>query len=241
MRRRTFTIGLILPAILVMLVEVRPIMSQPIGPRGAPLVSFPSFVGPAPAFGHGCAETGWSYYGLPSGPTTALTDYRVGVWNWGWSGSPPKGPVCRKLLSCYGPPVPSYLPAPAMGATDARRFFINPPGFGFGLNAFGYLSPFPRLATPSVSVIPTSTPVAASCCRVDVRLPRADAELWVNKTKTATAGAERTFETPELTDGREFRYEVEARWVRNGVAMTAARSVVVAGGRSVSVDFTQEK
>lgn len=242
MRRRTFAIGLVLPAVLVLLGDVRPIMSQPIGPRGAPLLSTPGFAGPGPAFGHTSATTGWSYYGLPSGPTTALTDYRVGAWNWGWSGSPP-GPVCRKLLSCYGPPVPSYLPAPAMGATDARHFFINPPVYGYGLNALGYRSAYVRLATPSVNVMPTSSPIAStsSCCRVDVRLPQADAELWVNRTKTAATGADRTFETPELADGREFRYEVEARWVRNGVTQTAAKSVQVAGGRTVVVDFTQAK
>lgn len=241
MCRRTSSVGLMLPVVLVLLVTVRPIMSQPIGLRGAPLISPPGFIGPGPAHKHGRANTGWSYYGLPAGPTTALTDYRVGVWNWGWSGSPPAGPVCRKLLSCYGPPVPSYLPAPAMGATDARRFFIAPPGYGFGLNALGYRSSFVRLATPSVNSMPVTSNTASNCCRVDVRLPHADAELWVNRTKTATSGAERTFETPELTDGREFRYEVEAKWVRNGVAMAATKNVVVAGGRSVMVDFTQEK
>lgn len=140
---------------LVLLAAPRPIMAQTIGLRGAPLVSAPGFVGPGPSCKAG-ASTGWSYYGLSNGPTTTLTDYRVGVWNWGWDGYPAVGGrVITKGLSLYGPPVPSYTPVPSVFGSDARRFYMNPPDLGYGLNSLGYRSASPRLKTPSVSVWPT--------------------------------------------------------------------------------------
>lgn len=223
---------------VVLGVGVRPIMAQPIGPRGAPLVSLPGYVGPGPARACVHVETGWSYYGLPNGPTTAITDSRVGVWNWGWRGEPYTG-VGRRVSSRYGPVVASYIPVPALGGCDARSVFMNPPLLGYGLYALGYRSASPRLATPSVSVYPApALSSSANCCRMDVRLPHPDAELWVNQTRTQSSGAHRTFETPELADGKEFRYELVAKWQLNGEPISATRGVVVSGGKSVVVDFT---
>ncbi len=231
------------PVVVVVLVTVGPIMSQPIGPRGAPLVSFPSLVGPAPAFGKAGATTGWSYYGLPNGPTTAVIDARVGRWNWGWEGTPSHLPgVWSRILNCYGPPTATYLPLAAVApACDGRKCFVTPPRFGYGLHAFGYLSVSPRLASPNVSTHPSPATASAACCRVDVRLPQPDAELWVNRAKTTSTGTDRTFESPELADGKEFRYELVARWKRNGAEVSESREVVVTGGKGVLVDFTERR
>ena len=244
MSRLTSRVVLLGLVVLVVRGEMRPIMAQPIGPRGAPLVSPPGFVGPGPNWkGPTGPGAGWSYYGLPNGPTTTFTDYRVGVWNWGWAGYPQKhDSLWTKYLSCYGPPVPSYAPPPGViGGSDARKCYMTPPHFGYGLHALGYRSSFPRLATPSVSVRPSPAPSAPGCCRVDVRLPRPDAELWVNQTKTAATGTERAFESPELGEGKEFRYELVAHWRENGEPRSGSRSVVVTGGTSVVVDFTKEQ
>lgn len=238
MSRAITTAGTFGLTVLMMLVAVRPIMSQPIGPRGAPLLSPPGFVGPGPACGKAGVMTGWSYYGLPNGPTTSVSDYRVGVWNWGWPGVPTRGTeLIAKGLNLYGPPVPSYAPPPAIGGCDARRHLMEPPQFGYGLHAFGYRSAFPRLATPSVNSYPAPS---AGCCRMDVKLPHADAELWVNQTKTAMTGSERAFESPALAEGKEFRYELVAKWTQNGASKSDTRSVVVAGGKVVRVDFTEK-
>jgi uncharacterized protein (TIGR03000 family) len=169
-----------------------------------------------------------------------MVDARVGRWNWGWEGSPSHAPgLWSRVLNCYGPPTATYLPLPAIAPTcDGRKCFVNSPRFGYGLYAFGYLSAVPRLTTPSVSSHPSTAVASTVCCRVDVRLPQPDAELWVNKSKTATTGTDRTFESPELADGKEFRYELVARWKRNGAEVSESREVVVTGGKSVLVDFT---
>lgn len=226
--------------VMVLLVASRPIMSQPIGPRGAPLVSLPGYFGPGTATKCDGMTTGWSYYGLSSGPTTTVTDSRVGLWKWGWDGEPRHPKAWANTFGRYGPLLPTYTPTPLVGGSDARRVFMTPPVYGYGLFALGYGSPFPRLATPNVSVRPIMSPTA-NCCRVDVRMPHPEAELWVNQTKTGTSGAERTFETPDLASGKEFRYELVAKWKQDGTEVTSTRSVTVASGTSVSVDFTERK
>jgi len=153
MDRRSLLIGSILPVVLVLLTDVRPIMAQPIGPRAAPIVSPTGFFGPGPSC-KASVNTGWSYHGLSNGPTSTLTDYRVGVWNWSWAGYPTHDRVATKVLSLYGPPVPSYTPVPSVFGSDARKQYMVPPVFGYGLNGFGYRSASPRLKTPSVSVRP---------------------------------------------------------------------------------------
>lgn len=155
MERQTLTVGSVLTVVLTLLGASRPIMAQPIGPRGAPLISFPGTVGPGPSR-KAPVHTGWSYYGLPNGPTTTLTDYRVGVWNWGWDGYPAHDRIATKVLGLYGPPTPSYTPVPSVFGSDARKHFMDPPFFGYGLNGLGYRSASPRLKTPSVSVQATN-------------------------------------------------------------------------------------
>lgn len=223
------------------------VSAQPLFTPGAGLVSPPGLVGPGP----NCRRdpgpgVGWSYYGVNEGPTTQFTDMRVGIWNWGWGGFPARGgSFWTNGLSLYGPPIPTYAPIPgSFGGSDAHRFYMNPPTLGFGLNALGYRSAFPRLATPSVSVHPSvalPAPTSPQCARLEVRLPCADAEVWVNHAKTNTTGAARSFESPELTDGREYGYEVIARWVENGQPKAESRSVNVTAGQTRLVDFNQPK
>lgn len=236
----------ILPSVaIVMVCSSGPIMSQPIGPRGGPLLSLPGFVGPGPKWHRDSGPgVGWNYYGLPSGPSTSFTDYRVGIWNWGWRGAPASHRLTSSALNLYGPPSPSYTPIPSIvGGGEPHRLFVNPPVIGYGLSGLGYRAASPRLYSTSVSVRPSSavSPPSPGCCRLDVRLPVADAELWINESKTAANGVERQFQSPELSEGKEFRYELVAHWLQSGKQQTAKKSVVVAGGRSVLVDFTTER
>lgn len=218
-------------------------MSQSIGLRGAPVVSWPGFAGPGPSWCQESSRTGWTYYGLPNGPSTATTDYRVGSWNWGWNGYPSKHTTLwEKYLTVYGPPSPSYIPTPgSIGGSDSHHVYMNPPRVGYGLNSFAYRSASPRLSTPSVSVFPSTAQASPGCCRVDVRLPCPDATLWINQSKTSSTGLERTFESSRLTEGKEFRYELRASWNQDGKEVTDSRTIVVARGNSWVVDFTRQK
>jgi uncharacterized protein (TIGR03000 family) len=234
----------LMPILPVVLSVPTHAVAQPLFTPGAGLVSPPGFVGPGPNRGGDCGPgVGWRYFNVPSSPTTEFYDPRVGMWNWGWSGFPPahaKFGIWR--MNRYGPAVPVYTPIPPLGGCDAHKCYMTPPKVGFGLTGFGYLSASPRLATPSVSVHPESAlpgPTAAGCARLEMRLPNSSAEVWVNETKTAATGAERSFESPELAAGKEYRYQVVARWTADGGPKEDRRTVVVRAGHTELVDFTK--
>jgi uncharacterized protein (TIGR03000 family) len=76
-----------------------------------------------------------------------------------------------------------------------------------------------------------------STARVRVRVPE-DAKLWFDGTETHQGGAERVFETPTLQTGKEYRYELKARWTEDGRPVERSKSVYVRAGRESVVDLT---
>ena len=96
-------------------------------------------------------------------------------------------------------------------------------------------------AVPSYGYLPPvtpSAPVAAPdpTAHVTVRVP-ADAEIWFGKTKTTSTGSVREFETPELTPGRHYSYQIRARWNEGGHPVTNTQTVDVTAGSHASVIF----
>jgi uncharacterized protein (TIGR03000 family) len=71
---------------------------------------------------------------------------------------------------------------------------------------------------------------------VTVRVP-AKAEIWFYGTKTNSAGAVRRFQTPPLTPGGRYNYEIQARWSENGHEVTESQQVEVAAGDHLNVTF----
>ncbi len=228
----------IFPALPIALALGTPAFAQKIGTPNAPLVSMPGFFGPAPNWrGYTGPGTAWSYYGVGGGPTIG---YSV------WGNTAARGAFWSNGLSLYGPSTPTYAPVPGtFGGSDAHRFQMEPPIFGFGLYTFGYRAASPRLREPSVSVYASPAvlpaPSSPSCARLEVNLPCENCEVWINGKKTNANGIARSFESPDLADGKEHRYELIARWETNGETKAESRSVLVAPGKSYAVDFTKEK
>jgi uncharacterized protein (TIGR03000 family) len=76
--------------------------------------------------------------------------------------------------------------------------------------------------------------------RVRVMAP-ADAKVWFNDRATEQTGSMREFETPALTPGREFSYDVKAQWRdQNGKEVTQTRHVDVRANANVTVDFNRQ-
>jgi uncharacterized protein (TIGR03000 family) len=67
----------------------------------------------------------------------------------------------------------------------------------------------------------------------------AGAEVWFGPGKTRQAGETREFVSPELAPGREYTYEVKARWVEGGKDVVQTREIAVSGGTCLTVDFTR--
>jgi len=74
--------------------------------------------------------------------------------------------------------------------------------------------------------------------RIEVRVP-ANALVYVEGDRTAQTGPTREFESPKLDPGKDYQYEVRARWTENGRSMEQVRSATVRANQVTVVDFTR--
>jgi uncharacterized protein (TIGR03000 family) len=96
--------------------------------------------------------------------------------------------------------------------------------------------PAPAPAAPAPAPTEKKT-TSLSPARVIVSLP-ADARLIVDGQATATKEkAVRTFLTPELEEGVEYRYVMKAEVVRDGQTLTETQTVLVKAGLEVRAEF----
>ncbi len=83
----------------------------------------------------------------------------------------------------------------------------------------------------------TKTSSLPTPARVIVSLP-AEAKLFVDGQLTRTSDkAVRTFMTPELEEGVEYRYVMKAEIVRNGQTQTETQTVIVKAGTEARAEF----
>jgi len=69
-------------------------------------------------------------------------------------------------------------------------------------------SSYPDSYSPAPAQLDTSV-------HVTVSVP-ADAEIWFQGTKMTATGSVREYQSPPLTPGHRYTYEVRARWNENG-------------------------
>jgi uncharacterized protein (TIGR03000 family) len=84
-------------------------------------------------------------------------------------------------------------------------------------------------------VAPASS--TAATARITVRVPP-DAQIWFENTATRQTGALREFESPALTPGMSYTYDIRAQWRERGREVTQSRHISVQAGGRVMVDFT---
>jgi len=130
----------------------------------------------------------------------------------------------------YGYDLP-FTPAP-----DRYRFPQNwdfwhkpaPPGDG--------CAPPTGPAGAHPQVVPAAHVRKAGPATIEVRVP-AGAEIWVDDDKTRQTGPVRVFRSPPLEEGKEYHYEVRARWSVAGKPVEQTQTVAVQGGGRARVDF----
>jgi uncharacterized protein (TIGR03000 family) len=91
------------------------------------------------------------------------------------------------------------------------------------------------------SYLDTYSPTASqpdTSALVTVSAP-ADAEIWFNDTKTTSTGSVREYQSPPLTPGTRYTYELRARWSQNGHEVTQTQQVEVTAGTHVNVQFPE--
>jgi uncharacterized protein (TIGR03000 family) len=74
---------------------------------------------------------------------------------------------------------------------------------------------------------------------VEVRVPTPATEVFVEGSRTRSAGTTRTFISPNLEPGIRYTYEIRARWIQDGKEVEQTRRVPVRDGDRVEVDFTK--
>jgi uncharacterized protein (TIGR03000 family) len=71
-----------------------------------------------------------------------------------------------------------------------------------------------------------------------VKIP-ADAEVWFGQGKTQQSGAQREFVSPALSPGKDYTYDIKARWMEGGQEVVQTRRVDVTAGAWKVADFTK--
>ena len=102
----------------------------------------------------------------------------------------------------------------------------------------------PSIAAAPPDAAPTDTaetpppPPTDGRARVQVLVP-ADAEVWFNGNPTTRRGEQREFESPVLTPGHDYQYEIRAKWTDGGRVVDQTRAIVVRANALVGVDFSR--
>ena len=69
-------------------------------------------------------------------------------------------------------------------------------------------------------------------------MPSDNAQVLFDGAPTHQLGTDRTFESPPLTPGQTYQYNIESRWTENGQKVDQKRTVTVTAGQTSVVDFT---
>ncbi len=168
------------------------------------------------------------YYGYP------------GYYGYGYS---PYGGYYGGYYGFYGPSYSGYYGDGFYGDFGSRPRFYR---YGYRTFAPAYFDSGPiyyESAPRSIStggyygaLEQSTTAGDANAAHLSVMVP-ADAEIWVEGQKMAQMGESRSFVSPALTPGKEFTYDIRARWMENGKEKSLTKHVKVHAGEQVKVDF----
>jgi uncharacterized protein (TIGR03000 family) len=80
--------------------------------------------------------------------------------------------------------------------------------------------------------------IAPNTVLIALRVP-ANAEISFNGSKTVQTGSLRSFVTPALEPGRDFSYEIRARWMEAGRPVEETRKINFRAGDRMTLNFTR--
>jgi uncharacterized protein (TIGR03000 family) len=94
----------------------------------------------------------------------------------------------------------------------------------------------PAVAYQSYYPPATGSDQPQSIAKVTVNVPP-DAKVWFEDKPMTSTGAVRQFDSPPLTPGTPYTYDIKARWNENGHEVTQEQRVEVTAGAHVNVRF----
>ncbi len=124
---------------------------------------------------------------------------------------------------------------PYGGAVSPYGFGGYPSDYGGYYGGSGYSSMYPSGGIALSNKLDNVS--AGITSSVWVKVPTADAEVWVNGVKTKTTGSDREFVTPKLTPGKKYKYQVKVLWQENGKEQSREETVSFLPGQNVNLDL----
>jgi uncharacterized protein (TIGR03000 family) len=145
----------------------------------------------------------------------------------------------------YWGSVPSYyggapLPYQAGGlSSNPVANYLSSPQL-FVPNYLGGESSAASVLNNSAILWPKSTSRTDMRAHIWLRVP-ADAEVWFEGAKTKQTGTLRYFFSPPLAAGKDYAYQVQVRWQKDGKIIERKRRIAVRAGELLQLDLnTQE-
>jgi uncharacterized protein (TIGR03000 family) len=83
------------------------------------------------------------------------------------------------------------------------------------------------------------SPKPSGILMVEVRVPNANAIVYVNNQPTRQSGVIRTFASPQLPEGDAYEYDVRVEWTANGRRVSRTKTINGKPGENLVVDFTR--
>jgi uncharacterized protein (TIGR03000 family) len=102
--------------------------------------------------------------------------------------------------------------------------------------SYGALPTRPVVADTRPAASPSDASQPDNRAHVRVRVP-AGAAVWIDGQATTSRGVLRTYQSPPLTPGGRYSYDIQARWQDNGHRVTQTQHVEVTAGAEVQVVF----
>jgi uncharacterized protein (TIGR03000 family) len=133
----------------------------------------------------------------------------------------------------YYPDSYGYDPYYSSSSDDSSWFPGSYNAYSPGLTTAGLTSVSP-LSGGSQGLAPSGQPDTTA--HVTVKVP-AGADVWVDGSNTYSAGPVREFQSPPLTPGTQYSYQIRARWREDGREVTQTQQVLVSSGAHASAEF----
>ena len=164
--------------------------------------------------------------------------------------------MTRKLWWC-AVPILTAVALMALADTSFGASVRSASGSSGGSRSGGYFYAYPvyyQAVFPSYAGTPTpayyasnpadndyaygaSTEMWNNAVLLNLRVS-ANAEVWLEGSKTAQAGSFRSFVIPPLDPGRDYSYQIRARWMEDGRAIEQTRAVTIRAGDRLTLNLT---
>ena len=149
---------------------------------------------------------------------------------WGWGGY-------------YGWGYPSYSYYSYPSYDYYNNYYVQPyvysvPTYSYpSYDTYTYSNPAVPATTYEGAEESSIATEASNAAQLNIRVPDAKAQVWIEGQKTNQQGTFRQFVSPPLDPNRDYTYHITARWQQNGREMEQTKDFAVHAGDRLTVDF----